>query len=69
MNDKSELTTYAVLSKCKVRSLPCVIQVPKEMIMSWIKLTERKRMITELRWRMHGVAFYSMAAGVVSGTA
>ena len=30
--------------------------------MTWIKLTSKKRMITELRWRMHGVAFYSMAA-------
>ena len=32
------------------------------MINTWIKLTRKERMITELRWRMRGVAFYSMAA-------
>ena len=32
------------------------------MIMTWIKLTRKKRLITKLRWRMHGVAFHSMAA-------
>ena len=30
--------------------------------MTWIKLTSKKRMITELRWRMHCVAFHSMTA-------
>ena len=61
-NDNGELTTYAVLSNSKVRSLQCVIVIPKGMILTWIKLTGKERMITELRWRMHGVAIYSMAA-------
>ena len=40
-----------------MRSLYSVVVIPN---MVWIKLTGKERMISMLRWQMHGVAFYSM---------
>ena len=35
--------------------------------MTWIKLPEKERVISESRWQVHGVAFYPMAPLVSMG--